>query len=177
MNTWRGVGEIAGLGVAAAELAERHPALVHGADDVRLGALAEGQLVGGDERRLELSGQLVAERRHLGPHLVDHGRPLVGLALVADARRLVVGLHPDPVEGSQGDLGLRLPRLGADLPLVRAARPEVGEELARSRSRNSATSGVVRIGRRRSSSPSTPSSNAAVSSDEPRTWRESSHSA
>ena len=81
-------------------------------------------------------------------------------------RRLVVGLEADAVERGEGDLRLGLPRVGADLPLVRSPGAVVDARNCVERVAERRGVGRRRPSARRSSRPSTPASNAAVSSGE-----------
>ena len=170
-----GVVQVAGRSVAATELAEDHAALVHHAHDVRLRALAEGQLVRRHERRLELAGELgVVHRRQLGPHAGDGLRALGRLAGVADAGRLVVGLEADAVQRRQRVLGPRLPRVAGHLHSTGPREPNSTMKPAQA-ARNALASGEPDASSR-PSTPGTPAANAAVRSPDARTCRESSHS-
>ncbi len=64
------VGQVAGLGVPAAELAKQHAAFVDDLDDRGLGALAVGHHVRRDQRPLDHVGELV-----IVGHLAHEPRP------------------------------------------------------------------------------------------------------
>ena len=79
------VGQIAERRVAATEFAHRDPHLVDRANDVGLGALANGHLRRRDDGTFELPGQFGAERSNLGSDLGGETLALLGLLLLTNA--------------------------------------------------------------------------------------------
>ena len=76
-----------------------------------------------------MSGQFGPEWGDLGADVSGEALTLFGLLLLTRARRLVIGLQTNAVDSRQCDFGSGLPRVGADLPFVRATRTEIEQEL------------------------------------------------
>ena len=124
------LGQIAGGHVAGGELTEGQAAFVHGANDVGFRAFTKAHLRTGDDSGLERAGEfVVANRRQFGSNVGDRGVALRHLRGVAYTRGLAISLQANAVERSNGDTWIGAPRFGADLPLIRAARSELIEEL------------------------------------------------
>jgi hypothetical protein len=170
------VGEVAGLGEAATHLPQGEAHLVHEDDAVRLRALATGEEEAGGTDAGEnwplASGSPSSMAETLrAASAASSERAVRWAAGACESGRGACGRPP-----ARASSGFVPPRVGAQLPLVRAPAAVALEDPSSERSSSSAPA-TAPAGRSRSSRPGTPASKAAVSAGEAATWRPISHSA